>query len=366
LHVSSREQWHKEQVVTMLYSNAVGAIIGSVSNITLVSVVLATIYPTLGLLSWFILGQALNIVRFYFYRLFLSNNTHFQTNIWLQIHRVLTFLSGCLYGALAMFFFSSEHPLYQMLVMLLSGGMGAAAVGTHSVDSTTFKLFLFSAVTPLIIRLLFEDTEVHYVLSAMLCLLLLVMLNAAKQTQKIMIDNIYMSQSLRYRATHDGLVDLLNREEFRKEFDASKASLQPSSNTMTSIIFIDLDNFKILNDTYGHQAGDDALIEIGQIIRTSIRKSDIAARFGGDEFMILIQSTCLEDATTIAEKILKKIDNFQKTIKETNTTLGASIGIGYSKLQDISYGQLLQKADQACYKAKNSGKGQICYKELKL
>jgi len=356
--------WHKEQVVKMLYSNAVGAIIGSVFNILLVSMVLATIYPILGLLIWFILGQVLNIIRFYFYRSFLANNTRFQTDTWLKIHRALTFLSGCIYGTLAVFFFSSEYPLYQMLVMLLSGGMGAAAVGTHAVDSLTFKAFLFSAVIPLIVRLLFEDTEVHYILSAMLCLLLLVMINAAKQTQKIMIDNIYMSQSLRYRATHDGLVDLLNKDEFCKEFDILMSNSRTSSNNITSIIFIDLDNFKILNDTYGHQAGDKALIKIGQIIRNSIRKSDIAARFGGDEFMILIQSTCLADATTIAEKILKQIDSFHKTMTEANTTLGASIGIGYSQLHEIPYCQLLQKADQACYKAKQSGKGKICLEEL--
>jgi len=361
--LTQREKWHKEQIVAMLYKNVTGAIVGSISNIAIVSFVLAPIYPTIGLLSWFLVGQTLNLVRFYIHHLYVNNAERFETQTWLQLHRTLTLLSGSIYGTLALFFFSSEHPLYQILVIMLAGGMGAAAVGTHSVDRPTFQLFLYSAVVPLILRSLLEDTQVHSTLAAMLCLLILVMVRAGNQTQKIMIDNIYMSQSLRYRATHDGLVDLLNREEFQNEFSKLVAN-EPTDGSVVSLIFIDLDNFKMLNDTYGHQAGDDALIRIGDIIRNSIRKSDTAARFGGDEFMILIRSKSIEEPNAVAKKILHKIDLFQQSMKETSAGLGASIGIGYSKNTDISFNRLLRVADQACYRAKDSGKGRICLEEL--
>ena len=176
MHASQREQWHKEQIVSMLYNNAVGAIIGSVFNIALVAFVLSTIYPAYSLLGWFVFGQLLNVTRYYIYRQYTIDKNRFHTHTWLQLHRFLTFLSGMVYGLLAVFFFSSEHPLYQMLVMLLSGGMGAAAVGTHSVDKITYQLFLFPAVIPLVVRVLFESTDVHYVLAAMLCLLMLIIL----------------------------------------------------------------------------------------------------------------------------------------------------------------------------------------------
>ena len=361
--LNQAEQWYQEQVVAVLYGNVKGAILGSTINIALVSFVLWSIFPTYGLLIWFITGQLLNLLRLYVYVRYDRNPESLSSRSWLNIHRVLTCISGSLYGILAFFFFSSEHPLHQILVILLSGGMGAAAVGTHSVDRITYQTFLFPAVVPLIIRSYLEGTEVHMIVSAMLCLLILIMLRAANQSKKIMIDNIYMSQSLRYRATHDSLVDLLNREEFQKEYHRLM-SFSASTPSTISLIFIDLDNFKSLNDKFGHQAGDKALIKISEIIRSCIRQSDIAARFGGDEFMILIQSDSVEQASVVAEKVLIRIAHFQETFLEEDLLFGASIGIGYSKDRTCPFESLLKAADKACYQAKKDGKGKTCIEEV--
>lgn len=360
---SLADQWYQEQVVKVLYSNVRGAILGSVLNIALVSFVLWSIFPTYGLLAWFTFGQLLNLLRLFVFIKYDNAPEALSIKSWLNIHRVLTIISGAMYGLLAFFFFSSEHPLHQILVILLSGGMGAAAVGTHSVDRITYQGFLFSAVIPLIIRSYLEYTEVHMIVSAMLCLLVLIMLRAANQSKKIMVDNIYMSQSLRYRATHDSLVDLLNREEFQKEFSRLISTKNKASHTL-SLIFIDLDNFKTLNDTLGHQAGDDALVKISNIIRQCIRQTDIAARFGGDEFMILIESETIEQAKAIAEKVLLQIFHYQKEFESEQIKLGASIGIGYSSSNTCSFEKLLKAADKACYKAKNNGKGQFAIEQV--
>ena len=358
------EQWYKEQVVSVLYSNVKGAILGSTINIAVVTFVLWSIFPKFGLIVWFLFGQFLNLIRLYFFLRYDKDSSIYTINIWLNIHRVLTCLSGAMYGLLALFFFSSEHPLHQILVILLSAGMGAAAVGTHSIDKITFQSFLFSAVVPLIIRSCLEGTEVHMVVSAMLCLLLLIMLRSANQSKQIMIDNIHMSQSLRYRATHDSLVDLLNREEFQKEYDRL-INFSDKSPSIISLIFIDLDNFKTLNDTFGHQAGDDALIKISEIIRQCIRQSDIAARFGGDEFMILLRSDSIEQSKIVAEKVLLNIAHFQTSFHEEDVMFGASIGIGYSPEEKPNYEAMLQAADKACYQAKAQGKGKICIEPVK-
>ena len=357
------DKWYQEQVVAVLYSNIKGAILGSTINIALVTFVLWSIFPTAGLIAWFLFGQFLNLIRLFVFFRYDKDVAALSIKTWLNIHRVLTCMSGAMYGLLAFFFFSSEHPLHQILVILLSGGMGAAAVGTHSVDKITFQGFLFSAVIPLIYRSYLEDTEVHMVVSAMLCLLLLIMLRAANQSKKIMVDNIYMSQSLRYRATHDSLVDLLNREEFQKEYHRLMNYSLTKPQT-TSLIFIDLDNFKSLNDTFGHQAGDDALVQISKIIRKCIRQSDVAARFGGDEFMILLQSDTVEQANIVAEKVLLNIAHFQTSFQEEDVMFGASVGIGYSTEKTPNFDAMLKAADKACYQAKADGKGKICLEEV--
>ena len=354
--------WQELQVVRVLYKNALGAIIGSAFIIAIATYVLSKIYPTIGLLTWFVLGQVLNLTRYYTQHLFSVNPKRFPPLIWLKLHRGLTFLSGGMYGVLAVYFFSTEHPLYQLLVILLTCGMGVAGSGTHSADAITYRLFLFASVLPMMARSLWEATEVHYGLTAMMVLLLIVMINAANQSRNILLDNFRMTESLQYRATHDGLVGLLNRHEFEKRFNTFMNST--NDEVITSMIFIDLDNFKVLNDSYGHQEGDKALIKIGEIIRHSIRKSDTAARFGGDEFMIFIQSDSAQEAKKVANKILDKINHFQNTMKETPSVLGASIGIAFTKGNKTTYEDMLRAADQACYEAKSNGKGSICLKGL--
>jgi len=351
--------WREDRIVSILYNNGNGAISGSVINIAIISAVLLNIYPSTKILTWFIAGEVLNFVRYLVHNLYFKDSSRTSTHAWLLLSRSFTALSGLLYGMLPIFFFSPDNHLYQMLVILLPAGMAAAAVGTHAIDLLTYRLFIFLAITPLVIRLYLEGTEAHLVTAAMLCLLMLIMLRAAIQYRNAMIENIEITYSLHYRATHDSLVGLLNRDEFQNVF---KSKVDSIYNSTTSIIFIDLDNFKTLNDTFGHQAGDEALIKIGEIIRSLLRQSDTAARFGGDEFMILIQSDTVDQAKVVAQKVIDKISDFQKTLALT-TKLGASIGIGYS-CKFKSFNALLKAADQACYQAKAEGKGNICLKEI--
>ena len=128
-------------------------------------------------------------------------------------------------------------------------------------------------------------------------------------------------------------------------------------------MFIDLDNFKKLNDTLGHHAGDDALKKVGEIIRTSIRKSDIAGRFGGDEFMVCLHTDDINDAIGIGEKILSAIREDRSQLESRECELSASIGIAYTSNTNTSYNSLLKLAEEASYKAKNEGKGNVRLRE---
>ncbi len=361
---TSKQQWRQEQVVALLYGNAKGAIFGSVTNIAIVAFVLSNIYPNKELLTWFLVAQGLNAYRWWVLRNYTTKPEQYPTSSWLWQHRILTFASGCIYGLLAIFFFSPENPLYQMMIILLVAGMGAAAVGTHGMDMTTFRLFLYACIIPLQVRTLCEMTEAHITLAIMLMLLIAIMLRSAEQTKKIFMENIDMSYSLHYRATHDGLVGLLNRDEFQNLYLHETANYSKEK-LITAMMFIDLDNFKTLNDTYGHQAGDDALVEIGEIIRASVRRSDIAARFGGDEFMVLIRSEHLHDVETVARNIMNRLKGFEETRPIENVKLGASIGISYTRNSDAPYDTMLRAADQACYRAKSKGKGIVELEEVR-
>ena len=361
--------WQEEQIVAMLYNNAAGAIMGTAVSIGIATFVLFSIYPTLELMTWFAVGQSVCLVRFFFYYLHRVHVTKYSTATWLKIIRFLTFLAGSVYGVFAIFFFSSSQPLFQILVILLTSGISTAAVATLGVDNITYRSFLLSAMIPLIVRCMWESTDVHIAIAALLVLLSLVLFVSASKLRAVFSENIQMSQTLHYRATHDVMVNLLNRHEFENEFNnlmartSAASGVNPPTNIL-SFIFIDLDNFKSLNDTFGHQTGDQALIDIAGMIRNSIRKSDIAARFGGDEFMILLQSASVQDAQSVAENILTKINQFRVDLDQGDISLGASIGIGYTTMKQISFEKMLSAADKACYEAKSRGKNEICLNEI--
>ena len=347
---TDKQHWEDSQVVSILFRSGYGAILGNLLNISVVAYVLSDIYPGIGIKVWLVSGILLNLIRWCVLQVFIRKSERLGSAKWLNVYRTLALISGIHFGTLAVFFLNSNEPLYQALVIFMVGGSAAAAVGTHGADLITFRLFIFPSMVPLILRSLAEQTEVHNALAFMLCLLVLVLYRAARQTRNTMHDNIIMSYSLNYRATHDPLVALLNREEFRKQFEQAQYDI--AKDDKQAIIFIDLNNFKVVNDTYGHQAGDEALIEVSNIIRNSIRKSDIAARFGGDEFIILVRAEDLSDIVSVGQKIIDSIELYAAAKGSASIDLGASVGVGYSDNSNVMFDALLKASDQACYQAK--------------
>jgi len=157
-------------------------------------------------------------------------------------------------------------------------------------------------------------------------------------------------------AITDELTSLYNRRHLLSRFDEefTKAS---RLNSPLGCIMIDIDNFKYINDTFGHLTGDKILKGVSLIIRSSIRAYDIAGRFGGEEFLIILPETKSDGTKTVAEKILK-------TIKEAtflnDLRITISAGIANLTKDDDSLDSLIKRADDAMYKAKNTGKDRVC------
>jgi diguanylate cyclase (GGDEF)-like protein len=356
--------WQQYKVVEILYKNASIALSANVVVITLLTFVLSDVFPLHHLLIWFSFGQLVNLIRYIVIKLFYRERSRFDQQVWLNLHRIFTFISGCFYGSLAIFFFNREFLLYETMDLFLIAGMTSAAVTSYAADQVSSRAFLFPAILPFIYSTISFSDKVHIILAMMLVLFIGLMLRIAKQINTTIIDNIVYTHDTHYHATHDGLVDLLNRRQFQKVFE-QQTSMLSHTKTSVSLIFIDIDNFKALNDTHGHKIGDNVLIKVSNIIRTSIRKSDVAARFGGDEFMVMIVSPSDRDAHTVSKKILEKLKCINDEHEYPIAEVCASIGIGFSHRPPFDYEDILLKADQACYEAKHSGKGIICAKEVK-
>lgn len=157
---------------------------------------------------------------------------------------------------------------------------------------------------------------------------------------------------LKNRATTDKLTSIKNRECLDNSFDELLKNVNKGS--VFSIIMADIDRFKNVNDQYGHQKGDEILKEIGKILLNSVRKNDIVGRYGGEEFLIILHNDDAETAIKIAEKIRKNVES--RKLLGNDNSLTISLGVSTYPINGTYKEELIAKADQALYNAKNTGR----------
>ncbi|MGD8498293.1 MAG: diguanylate cyclase, partial [Chromatiales bacterium] len=165
-------------------------------------------------------------------------------------------------------------------------------------------------------------------------------------------------ETIRHLAFHDSLTGLANRLEFERRLQAALQSAQEREQTHV-LLYMDLDQFKIINDTCGHMAGDELLRRLAGVLAREVRDSDTLARLGGDEFGILLESCPVEVATKIAEGLLEKVKAFRFSWNDKGFHVGASIGMVTIHPETASVSEALSRADMACYAAKELGRNRI-------
>jgi len=170
--------------------------------------------------------------------------------------------------------------------------------------------------------------------------------------------NITDQKKLEQVSSHDALTGIYNRGEFDEHLEYEVAQYSRYKKIFTLGMF-DLDHFKNVNDTYGHQVGDDVLVQSVKIMQSCIRESDVLARWGGEEFTLLLPNTNIEQAKIVVEKIRKSIENH---IFEKVGNITISCGLSECRKNDTSF-MLLKKVDDALYKAKESGRNKAISQE---
>ena len=171
-------------------------------------------------------------------------------------------------------------------------------------------------------------------------------------------DAIKMEQNLNYQASHDNLTGLINRTEFENRLRQSIEHCQTDKITH-ALLYIDLDNFKIVNDTCGYMAGDQLLCHVARILEEKLRRGDILSRLGGDEFGAILESCPIDRAELIASEICQDIQNDAFVWEEHQFNVGVSIGLVKIDESSRHIEQLLILADSSCYAAKDSGRNRV-------
>jgi diguanylate cyclase (GGDEF)-like protein/PAS domain S-box-containing protein len=167
-----------------------------------------------------------------------------------------------------------------------------------------------------------------------------------------------LNRRLSYHASHDVLTGLVNRREFENRMERALKSAK-ARETSYALCVLDLDQFKIVNDTCGHSAGDALLGQVGALLKSKVRWRDTLARLGGDEFGILLESCSLDEAMRTAEALREAVRNFKFTWEERTFRLGASIGVVPISADNADVASVLSAADSACQAAKEAGRNRV-------
>lgn len=235
-------------------------------------------------------------------------------------------------------------PLFQDRSVIGVMGVHSPRIGVYTDEDVK----LLSALAAFVAVAL-ENSRIHEELSR---------LNEALKAEKVELER--MTKKISHIANHDGLTGLPNRLLLSELLDAAIARAMRSKKTI-AVMFLDLDDFKPINDKYGHLAGDIALVVLSERLKRALRASDTVARVGGDEFIVLAAD--IDDprtAATVAEKLIaacrRSID-----IQGAECRVGVSIGIALFPNDGLNSEELLRKSDEALYRVKRSGKNQYAF-----
>jgi diguanylate cyclase (GGDEF)-like protein/PAS domain S-box-containing protein len=171
--------------------------------------------------------------------------------------------------------------------------------------------------------------------------------------RKAMVDN------LRTLAETDGLTGLFNRTYFQSAFTRAVHGVKTGETPTCALLYIDLDNFKFINDTLGHAAGDKVIVEVAKLLKRRVRKKDLVARLGGDEFVVLIHDTSARQVADIAESFRRHLAEYALKYEGQIIDLGCSVGVAVIDETTATENDAMAQADFACHIAKRQGRNRV-------
>jgi len=207
----------------------------------------------------------------------------------------------------------------------------------------------------------FEVGGIDYITKPFKALELLARIKTHLNMQNLIQELEESHKDMELLASQDHMTKLYNRRYF-SEISTTILKLAKRNKTNLSILMLDIDKFKNINDTYGHPVGDDVIIALADLLKELSRESDIACRFGGEEFLILLPQTSIDGAYAIGEKIRQHVEDLVITL-EDNSPLKFTISVGVAETDletEDNLEKTIHKADDALYDAKEGGRNKVC------
>jgi diguanylate cyclase (GGDEF)-like protein len=319
--------------------------------------------------SWLSAMLALNLIRILMGRYQQKNPViqPEQVNVRLNQFRFGVFLSSLLWGSSSYLLFPTGFIQHQMFLIYLLTGLSASAVISYSIDRFSALTFIFFTVVPMLVVLFMMGDPVSMATSFAGVVYILFIIFSVRNFHRNLIDGVILRHEaigreteIKQLAFYDALTNLPNRRLLLDRLNRALA-LTARTNQRGALLFLDLDHFKELNDTLGHDMGDLLLKQVAERLTKCVRETDSVARFGGDEFVVMLEGLSV-DTSEAAEQV-------QHVTKQINTSLNQpfklknyeyqctpSIGVAMFGEHGNSPDDILKHADIAMYQAKKAGR----------
>ena len=281
---------------------------------------------------------------------------------WEQPYLITLIISSLTWGLGTVILTYNQPLLYQLITYFVLMGMAGAALGVYSSVRYIAITTIACVLLPTTVWLFIQDSRT----TVLIALASLLFFASAIRATKILACTLHQTFQLSNELTlardiaerlarTDTLTNLNNRRAF-KELCNQRIQYCQRQQHPVSLLLLDLDFFKKINDQFGHDAGDSALQQLAEILTDTVRNSDICGRIGGEEFALLLSNTNMGEASLVAEKLKLTIEHTVIKTSEAQFSITASIGVACS---NDSLESLLKAADKAMYKAKQSGRNRV-------
>ena len=367
--IADERQWIRAKQLGLVYQNCTLALTAETFCAFTTVFLLWTEVSARGLVLWLGAQAVLSLCRLMLQQSYHRHEPETAPEWYGTAYFVSVAAAGCLWGALSFWLFPELSTLHQAYLTFVLGGVCAGAATLYAPLPGAFHLFTLPALIPFVARIWIAGDGDAQMMSLLVTVFLLILMRASRQSSTAMrevldlqVQNSDLTKALHHRATHDSLVDLVNHGEFNRRLDKITENKRAPSRPL-SLIFIDLDHFKEINDSGGHAAGDALLIEVATILKSRTRSTDTTARVGGDEFALILDGCPSEKALEIGESIRAGIANIKINIEGKQFSVNTSIGIAFGYTTKHRASGMLKAADAACYRAKEEGRNRVCVNE---
>ena len=281
---------------------------------------------------------------------------------WERRYWVTLMLSAGIWGGGALAVMPSDDRVSQVLVMLFTVGMSVSAVSCYSAYRYMTLGAMALVLLPCTLWLLLQPSSMQVGVALAVLVFSTFVMSATRKLSDALEKAFRLTRQMEqahtistHAAQTDELTGLKNRRAFFEHAQLLYTQCRQNQQPLCALM-LDMDHFKYINDTYGHQAGDQVLRQVGGVISASFRQADVSGRLGGEEFAVLLPNTSLETARTIGEQLIEAIAGLSA---EPVQGLTASLGVASTEGNEHDLPGLMNDADQALYRAKSLGRNQV-------